>query len=209
MLETAIGAGIKSVNALQNGVGKFGKLAKPFERILNKLDTVAGKRIDTKGIISELVTETVLDLSGLFQDGKVFSLQNPQGNGLDVIAKTKDGLWVPFEVKATGRNNNSALSKASKPPTQRDGADRFTSDRLDRIANRRNVFKSVDSVTQARAQNILNDFLASGQRVFRGFVVQVTNFQQTNQKVEFRLWERNARTGNQFNGTLNSNEVKL
>jgi len=94
LLETAIGAGIKSVNALQNGVGKFGKLAKPFERILNKLDTVAGKRIDTKGIISELVTETVLDLSGLFQDGKVFSLQNPQGNGLDVIAKTKDGLWV-------------------------------------------------------------------------------------------------------------------
>jgi Holliday junction resolvase-like predicted endonuclease len=120
------------------------------------------------GALGEKIARRVLSSRG-YTD--IVAIQNTSGQGIDLVARSKHGLLVPFEVKTSGSERSPRLSQ-----DQRNASD-FLRDRLQRIVSGEGHFKNVSRATRRNARNLLpvvEQMIAEG-RPIGGVVIEITS----------------------------------
>jgi Holliday junction resolvase-like predicted endonuclease len=121
--------------------------------------------VDNIGEYGEYLADVHLRKNG-FTEFKYF--KNSRNNGIDIIAKGKDGKWVAFEVKTT--SVGEWIPDASwLSPRQAKGWEWFTKNVLNDIAAKQGRYKNVSQKMADEAKLLLRDLkqgkFAPGQMV--------------------------------------------
>ena len=82
----------------------------------------------------------------------IVAIQNKSGNGIDIVAKGRDGRLSFFEVKTSRTGNVGDLS------ARQSDMRRFVEQVLDDAANKRGRYKNISAQTQEWAEDALDAY---------------------------------------------------
>ncbi|AIZ42370.1 PAAR-like protein [Cellulophaga baltica] len=119
------------------------------------------------GDFGEVIVEDMLTLDGY---DEFYRVQNNSGNGVDIIAKNKNGDIIKGEVKTTQQDklwNNGEPKEIPMSKAQREmGGENYTNDRINKAANEEDGYTDGNSSVEARnAQDAIRDAEFDGKKV--------------------------------------------
>jgi len=143
--------------------GVFGKGAEEVEKVFdfNKYKLKEGEKL---GDFGENVAKDYYRSKGY---DKFYEVQNPSGNGVDIVAQnSKNGDMVKVEVKTTQQDkfwNNGETKEIPMSKDQKAGGETYTNDRLNRAAKGDDGY--TDGISSEQAQAALK---AQDEALFNG-----------------------------------------
>jgi hypothetical protein len=151
-------AGEYSVGA--KGLGQTGG-AVTSGTTLDLFSATRGK--DLSKLTNQQVGDLGEDISKVFlRDNNhtdIFAVQNPSGNGIDIVSRTPDGRLAFTEVKTSRTGNVGDLSVRQQNMTT------FIEDVLGQAASRQGRYKSISVAEQQQARQMLREFRRAPENV--------------------------------------------